>query len=161
MSIVSIKVKHRGVRVEVGVPNKHDSLMSAMGRPFEIGYRDMIKEGGKLITWMSRGLASCLPDGVNIISIEYFEEHRPDFGTASNVLPLISSIGCYNKPEEDILNWVKSCNGEPIFVHCEMGMLRSRWLAKLIIDACGYEACLKVSFAENNGILHRFIPHQF
>lgn len=161
MSIVSIKVKHRGARVEVGVPNKHDSLMSAMDRPFEIGYRDMIKEGGKLITWMSRGLASCLPNGVNIISIEYFEESRPDFGKVSNVLPLISfSVGS-GKVTDKILDWVAQCNGGPIFVHCEMGMIRSRWLAKYISDQCGYEPCLKVQFTDCQGNIRQFIPYQF
>lgn len=152
--IVKVEVKRNG--------NTLDNVNGIQGRPFEMPYRDMIKEGGKLITWMPRGLASRLPDGANLISIEYFEDCRPIFEDDINLLSLISySSGYYNKSEEEIMDWVRQCNDEPIFVHCEMGLKRSRHLAKQISDAYGYELCLKVMFTDYKGDVHQFIPHQF
>lgn len=149
MAIVSVQVKQNG-RVITGNPNKHDSKF-----PVD-PYTDIFKVGGLLITWMPRYIAAQLPSGANVISIEYFDNERPKFDEGVNVLPLINSMGCYNKNFDEILDWVeKTCNGNPIFVHCEMGMIRSKVMAREIEATTHYKSVQKIFFVSSDGeVIH-------
>lgn len=113
---------------------------------------------GKVITWVPRHIAAKLATEYNIISIEYFEEDRPNF-LSVNVLPVISgsySDTCIWKGNECLLSeaideFIKQCSGNPIVVHCEMGRVRSRNLATAIAHNFGYKLVDSVKLNTING----------
>ena len=71
---------------------------------------------------------------LNIISIEYFEADRPEFDPTHNVLNLEDIDGMTEWSFDAVKKFVEECNGENIIVHCEMGMVRSKRIAKFITE---------------------------
>lgn len=89
------------------------------------------------VVYLPRHVAESIVGPANIISIEYYPEYRPNFDADKNVLKLTSTMHDWLSTKE-LAAWIKSCNYGPVYVHCEMGIQRSKWVANTIVDLFGY-----------------------
>ncbi len=124
------------------------------------------------IIFVPRHVASRLSQKANIVSIEYFDEARPEFKEEDLVLPLIStSMGLRVSEQAGSLGWsgglddalaelVELCDGGNIVVHCEAGQHRSRNLAERIIrDYPQYQFMYNIPYLVDGKRTEYVVPH--
>lgn len=97
-----------------------------------------VKQKRKAVINVPRYTACEAQSGMNVISIEYHDNERPVFAEGVNVFKitcLADPVGCGG---QELIDWIQSCNGENIIVHCEMGISRSKALATWLANNFGY-----------------------
>lgn len=96
--------------------------------------------------------------GQNIISIEFYDDDRPEFREGVNVFPITG----FHDPDLDVVaelvNWIEACEGENIIVHCEMGIKQSRGIAEWIVENFGYRMMRSISWVTPEGREIRATP---
>jgi predicted protein tyrosine phosphatase len=94
------------------------------------------------VTYMSRRQAELFLTGktLRIISIVDKGEAFPDFGKHAKVLQLEHDgwVGFTGEQVNQIHEFAKAADGANIHVHCEMGLIRSKWVAERIGQWLGY-----------------------
>lgn len=83
------------------------------------------------ISYIPRGLVHKVPADANIISIVDDEHNRPSFKETQKVhkVPVSLFSGMNAEEHQAIKDFFHSLNGANLFVHCEMGMQRSKNVA--------------------------------
>lgn len=111
------------------------------------------KLANRTVAYCPRSFVRHMKEPASIISIEYYEEERPDLSKHKRVLKLISlTSGGYRLASdtgvdptplaeltEVLSEFMESCAGEPVIVHCEMGMVRSKNFAQYLSGAYDYK----------------------
>lgn len=107
------------------------------------------------IIYVPRYIAELVPEGTNVISIEWLEQDRPMFRSNVNVYPI---LGSEEKGEIGLDQWIDELNGANIVVHCEMGMVRSRNMAQNIVNSHGYRMMESVMVMDTEGREFQYRP---
>ena len=76
---------------------------------------------------------------INFISIRYYGEPDVDFKNADQVLYLRDTNGIEDIDLDLVTTFMNTLEGDSVFVHCQMGTVRSKWLAKWIADNYDYK----------------------
>lgn len=83
------------------------------------------------ISYIPRSYVKDLADDANIISIVSDGDGRPNFKPGQKVLELTDMFsGLNGEDHQKALAFLDSLNGENVFVHCEMGQIRSKNMAR-------------------------------
>jgi hypothetical protein len=83
------------------------------------------------ISYIPRSYVKDLADSANIISIISEGESRPAWKPNQNVLELTDpGFGLNGEDHQKAMAFLDSLNGENLFIHCYMGQIRSKSMAK-------------------------------
>jgi hypothetical protein len=83
------------------------------------------------ISYIPKHYVKDLADGVNIISIILEGDRRPTFKPNQKVLELTDlAFGLNGEDHMNALDFLDELNGENLFIHCEMGIKRSKNMAQ-------------------------------
>lgn len=83
------------------------------------------------ISYIPKQYVKDLADGVNIISIILEGDRRPAFKPNQKVLELTDlAFGLNGDDHRKALAFMDELDGENLFIHCEMGQVRSKGLAR-------------------------------
>jgi len=114
------------------------------------------------VAYMPKYVAECLPKDrpINLISIGDTELSDFYYGPKTNFHYVYCNVwlGIIDTDLENIFKFVEQCNGENVYVHCEMGVRRSPWVAKHIMKRFGY--ILMRSFELEDGSIHEVERYQ-